>query len=233
MKQMGFIKGRNIVENVLICQDLVRLYNKKSASLRYLIKIDLRKAYDTVEWCFFRQMLNAMKFPEKFINLLMTCVTTPSYSLCVNGTETSIMWLLRGFATFSIASGLELNKDKYDIYFNEVSDKSISNLLQVSGFKRGCLPFRYIRVPISSKKLTKNEGMKLLDRIVARIRGWGTRHLSYAGRLVLVNSILASLHSYWTLIFLIPNGLMKRIDAYCRNFLWGGKSKYKKAPNVS
>ncbi|XP_074289369.1 uncharacterized protein LOC141614523 [Silene latifolia] len=49
INQGGFIKGRNIVENVLICQDLVRLYNRKAASPQCLLKIDLRKAYDSVE----------------------------------------------------------------------------------------------------------------------------------------------------------------------------------------
>ncbi|XP_074305317.1 uncharacterized protein LOC141640395 [Silene latifolia] len=47
--QGGFVKERTVVENVLICQDIVRLYNRKSASPRCLIKIDLKKAYDSVE----------------------------------------------------------------------------------------------------------------------------------------------------------------------------------------
>ncbi|XP_074271392.1 uncharacterized protein LOC141595329 [Silene latifolia] len=83
--QGGFIQGRNIVENVLICQDLVRLYRRKSASPRCLVKIDLRKAYDSVEWDFLHQMLLALKFPQKFIDLVMVCVTSTSYSLSLNG----------------------------------------------------------------------------------------------------------------------------------------------------
>ncbi|XP_074288568.1 uncharacterized protein LOC141613722 [Silene latifolia] len=83
--QGGFVKNRNIMENILICQDLVRMYNRKVASPRCLIKIDLKKAYDSVEWNFLSQMLNALKFPKGFINLVMACVTSPSYSLSVNG----------------------------------------------------------------------------------------------------------------------------------------------------
>lgn len=47
--QSAFVAGRSIVQNVLICQDLVRLYNRKTFTRSCLIKIDLRKAYDTVE----------------------------------------------------------------------------------------------------------------------------------------------------------------------------------------
>ncbi|XP_074282927.1 uncharacterized protein LOC141607475 [Silene latifolia] len=83
--QGGFIKGRNIVENVLIYQDLVRLYKRKSASPRCLIKIDLRKAYDTIEWSFLHSMLVALNFPTGFIDKIMTCVTTTAYSLSLNG----------------------------------------------------------------------------------------------------------------------------------------------------
>ncbi|XP_074300468.1 uncharacterized protein LOC141631739 [Silene latifolia] len=299
--QRAFIKGRNIVDNVLICQDLVRLYNRQAASPRCLIKIDLRKAYDTVEWDFVEQMLTAMRFPQNFVKLVMVCITTPSYSLAINGssfgffkgrrglrqgdplspliftlcmeylsrilgvvanqdgfryhpmcghiklnhllfaddlllfckgTEAAIMWMLRGFATFSASSGLCLNNEKTDIYFNGVPGYVIDNIIQIYGFKRGTLPFKYLGVPISSKKLTKNDCAKLTDKIMARIRAWGTRHLSYAGRLVLVNAVLTSLHSYWATIFLIPNGVMKRIDSLCRTFLWEGKDSYSRAPNV-
>ncbi|XP_074265730.1 uncharacterized protein LOC141588175 [Silene latifolia] len=58
--QGGFVKGRSIAENILICQDLVRLYNRKAVSPRCLMKIDLKKAYDSVHWDFVEQMLIAL-----------------------------------------------------------------------------------------------------------------------------------------------------------------------------
>ncbi|XP_074300223.1 uncharacterized protein LOC141631456 [Silene latifolia] len=300
--QGGFIKGRNFVENVLICQDLVRLYNRKAASPRCMIKIDLRKAYDSVEWLFLEQMMGALQFPQKFIDMVMMCVTSPSYSMNVNGnhfgffpgkrglrqgdplspllfalcmeylsrilgvvaqqdsfkfhplcaplrlnhllieddlllfckgTDVSIMWMLRAFSTFSAASGLTHNKAKSEMYFNGVPTSKIDPILQVSGFHRGSLPFKYLGVPISSKRLSKNEGYKLAERIVARIRGWGAKHLSYTGRLTLVNAVLNNLHTYWASIFLIPSNIMNKITSICRNYLWSGSSDYKKVPNIS
>ncbi|XP_074315404.1 uncharacterized protein LOC141651599 [Silene latifolia] len=46
--QGAFIKGRDIVGNILICQDLIKLYKRKSCSPRVLMKVDLQKAYDSV-----------------------------------------------------------------------------------------------------------------------------------------------------------------------------------------
>ncbi|XP_074315519.1 uncharacterized protein LOC141651717 [Silene latifolia] len=41
------------------------------------------------------------------------------------------------------------------------------------------------------------------------------------------------MHSYCASIFLIPTGIMKKVDSICRNFLWGGKDAYLRSPNVS
>ncbi|XP_074310077.1 uncharacterized protein LOC141645046 [Silene latifolia] len=82
--QGGFIQRRSIMENILICQDLIRLYGRNSVSPRCLFKLDLQKAYNIIEWDFLEQMMTAMKFPFKFRNWVMQCVTTASYSLNLN-----------------------------------------------------------------------------------------------------------------------------------------------------
>ncbi|KAL9236951.1 hypothetical protein vseg_011557 [Gypsophila vaccaria] len=47
--QGAFIQGRNIQENILICQDLIRLYERPNTSATWMFKIDLQKVYDMVE----------------------------------------------------------------------------------------------------------------------------------------------------------------------------------------
>ncbi|XP_074305781.1 uncharacterized protein LOC141641002 [Silene latifolia] len=213
--QSAFIKGRDIVDNILICQDLVRLYKRKSCSPRCLMKIDLKKAYDSIEWEFVKQMMKALKFPRRFILWVMECISTPWFTLSLNGnsfgyfqgkrgirqgdpmspllftlcmeylsrilaevTSTmefsfhplcrplslthlcfaddllmfcrgdrgSITVLLRAFATFSKASGLVMNCEKSDIYFNGVRAEEVHYILNISGFREGSLPFRIERI---------------------------------------------------------------------------------------
>ncbi|KAL0405898.1 UNVERIFIED_CONTAM: LINE-1 retrotransposable element O protein [Sesamum latifolium] len=53
--------------------------------LRCALKVDLRKAYDAVEWDFMSAVLKLFGFPERFILWIEECVTTPSFSVCLNG----------------------------------------------------------------------------------------------------------------------------------------------------
>lgn len=45
----------------------------------------MSKAYDRVSWNFLRGTLRSLGFPERFITLIMNCVTTVSYEILLNG----------------------------------------------------------------------------------------------------------------------------------------------------
>ena len=47
--QAGFILGRKIADNIVLAHELVKAYTRKHISPRSMLKIDLQKAYDSVE----------------------------------------------------------------------------------------------------------------------------------------------------------------------------------------
>lgn len=85
----SFIKGRNIIDNIIMAHNLIKGYTQKAVSLRCMVKIDIKKAYDSVEQSFLSMPLLEFGIPFKMVTLIMECVTTVSYTLLVNGVLTN------------------------------------------------------------------------------------------------------------------------------------------------
>ena len=49
------------------------------------LQLDVSKAYDRVEWSFLKGMMIKLGFPEVWVDKVMRCVSTPSFSVRING----------------------------------------------------------------------------------------------------------------------------------------------------
>lgn len=65
------------------------------------------------------------------------------------------------------------------------------------------------------------------------MESWSSRHLSYAGRLQLVQAVLYSVQVFWCRHFIIPAGVIRKIESLCASFLWKGNLKGAKGAKVS
>ncbi|KAJ9563335.1 hypothetical protein OSB04_008495 [Centaurea solstitialis] len=83
--QSAFIPGRRIVDNILMAHELVVGYHLSSGKPRCAFKIDLRKAYDMVDWRYLCNMLEGFGFHPVIRAWIKEMVTTTSYSVAVNG----------------------------------------------------------------------------------------------------------------------------------------------------
>lgn len=71
--------------NILLCQEVLSKYTHANISPRCTMKIDSHKAYDSVALGFVREVLEGLKFPPCFVDWVMMCVGTATYSVVVNG----------------------------------------------------------------------------------------------------------------------------------------------------
>ncbi|GJR31762.1 RNA-directed DNA polymerase, eukaryota, reverse transcriptase zinc-binding domain protein [Tanacetum coccineum] len=168
----AFIKGRQIQDNIIIAQELLKGYNRNSGPKRCSLKIDIAKAYDTVNWEFLKKILILFGFHEKMVHWIVTCVTSASFSICVNGDiygyfkggrglrqvlchgdVVSVEVIKQSLNDFSRVSGLILNINKSTIFFGNISSNIQANILNILSFRVGKLHAKYLGIPLITKRL--------------------------------------------------------------------------------
>jgi hypothetical protein len=88
IEQFGFLKEREILDVVGVAQEC--LHNIKTKKLKALVlKLDLHKDYDCVNWDFLRLILLKSGIGLKSTNWIMSCVTTSNFVILINGGPTT------------------------------------------------------------------------------------------------------------------------------------------------
>lgn len=94
--QIGFIPYKQILDKIPLASELMQGYGRKGLSPRCMIKVDLGKAYDSLECPFLRAMMIELGIPRKIVEWLMACVSIVSFSVLVNECQWSHFRLKRG-----------------------------------------------------------------------------------------------------------------------------------------
>jgi hypothetical protein len=69
----------------------------------------------------------------------------------------------------------------------------------------------------------------VIDTLQKRLQAWQNRYVSLGGRLILINSVLASIPIFYLSFMKMPVNVWKKLVVIQRNFLWGGASGKKKS----
>ncbi|GKC86271.1 hypothetical protein Tco_1141988 [Tanacetum coccineum] len=193
--QSAFVPGRRISDNFLLTQEIMHNYHLDRGSPRCAFKVDIQKAYDTVDWKFLKEVLHGFGF----------------HTLRVRGVYIKLELVNLYFADdlFLFAHG--------DIHSATIIMEALNEFKLAS---EGRLPVKYLGVPLISSRLIYRDCKELIEKVQHRVQDWKNKFLSAAGRLQLIQSVISSLHVYWALVFILPSRILLDIGQLIRGFLW-------------
>lgn len=94
--QFGFVKGRSIIENILLTQEIVTDIRNRGKPANVILKLDMTKAYDRVSWFFLMKVLRKIGFSHIFVYLIWILVSNNWYSVLINGQAQGFFHSTRG-----------------------------------------------------------------------------------------------------------------------------------------
>lgn len=120
-------------------------------------------------------------------------------------------------------SGLKINYNKSSLIGVGVTEAFTQSCASLLRCNVQTLPITYLGVPLTYKKLLIRDWAPLVRHFESRLSMWKGSCHSYAGRLVLIKSVLYSLPVYLMSLFKMPTTLVTKLAGYMRRFLWKGR----------
>ncbi|RVX00507.1 putative ribonuclease H protein [Vitis vinifera] len=235
---------------------LKKVLDKHKRNEKGLIcKLDIEKAYDSINWNFLMKVLVKMGFGLRWMEWIWWCISTAKFSVMINGVPV-------GF--FSNSKGLRQG-DPFSSYFFVLGMEVLSNLIRRAvdgGFLSGCrIRGRGEEEMIVSHLLfaddtiifyeARKEQLGIAAHCLLGVAPWSSPqnclYLRWGGReneekispvektiyfkgrtYHLIKSTMASLPIYNMSLFRMPKSVANRLEKLQRDFLWGGGSLERK-----
>jgi len=93
--QSAFIKGRQILDGILVANEIVDEARRSKKEL-ILFKVDFEKAYDSIDFDYLDEVMKKMGFPTLWRKWINECIRTATASVLVNGSPTDEFSMGRG-----------------------------------------------------------------------------------------------------------------------------------------
>lgn len=140
--------------------------------------------------------------------------------LFARGDESTIAMIADCLQDFGDMAGLRANPLKSSIYFAGVDPRTRDTLLALTGFQQGGFPFRYLGIPLATEKLRISNYGALIDAAEVNIMAQTYIILCREAR---IGKDGLARSGIWLSILPIPNGVIDKLYAICRSFVWSTK----------
>ena len=123
---------------------------------------------------------------------------------------------------FGEASGLRTNVQKSNVLPIHCAEENLALIQNLLPCEMLDFPCKYLGLPLTIKKLTKEQVQPIIDRIADQLPGWKADLMTRAGRVIQVQYVLTGILIYVAMATDLPPWAFKAIDKIRRAFLWRG-----------
>jgi hypothetical protein len=96
--QSAFLKDCSIHDNTTLAHEIFHsMKQKKGNGGLMVVKLDIEKAFDSMEWEFLSKILSLLGFNSRWIQWISQCITTSSFSILLDGAPYGKFFPSRGF----------------------------------------------------------------------------------------------------------------------------------------
>ena len=135
--------------------------------------------------------------------------------------------------SFCSLPGQKVSNVKFRAFFSpNVSTESRDELCEILGFRSTPSLGKYLAFPIKHSSMHQDFRF-IIERIQKRFTGWKVNLLSFAGQLVLTQSVITTVPNYAMQSIALPTKVLSNVEKLSRNFLWGSTENKKKFHLVS
>lgn len=123
-------------------------------------------------------------------------------------------------AEFCSALGQKVNLNKSQVFFSgNVDDAKASALSNSLGIAKTNDLGRYLGVPLLHHRASKSTYSFILEKMRGKLSSWKSASLSFAGRVTLAQSSLASILGYAMQTTPLPISVIDEAERICRDFI--------------
>ena len=142
--------------------------------------------------------------------------------------KNSIVGVKRVLQCFQIVSGLKINFAKSCLYGYSLDEDIVKSWANILGCSVGRGAMSYLGATLGSSPSNLRFWDPLIRKIKAKIESLDATSISIAGRVIILQSVMDNIPSYWLNLFKIPEGIVKQVELIRRRFLWGYKQDSKR-----
>ncbi|KAH1150639.1 hypothetical protein GYH30_044590 [Glycine max] len=130
--------------------------------------------------------------------------------------------------SFELASGLKINFAKGSFGAIGKSAQWTKSAAEYLNCRTLSLPFLYLGIPIGVNLRRTEFWDPIICKCERKLAAWKHRHISFGGRVTLINTVLSTLPIYFFPFFRVPSKIIAKLESLQRRFLWGGEAESRK-----